>query len=131
MQGAREEVQALGRHSPPGLQLRPARVLLHVMQRIELKTLSRSSLTQTPSKGVKASVLGCILGDRRLPSVQSASLIVLLPQVNIGVFLAELFLCFEVLKPEFVCPKELSSFQGKKVTCAICGLWLAVIFMSN
>ncbi|KAL8160768.1 UNVERIFIED_CONTAM: hypothetical protein K2H54_000468, partial [Gekko kuhli] len=32
-------------------------------------------------------------------------------RVNVGVFLAELFLCFEVLKPDFVCPKELSSLQ--------------------
>ncbi|XP_032658552.1 calmodulin-regulated spectrin-associated protein 3-like [Chelonoidis abingdonii] len=28
-------------------------------------------------------------------------------RINIGVFLAELFLCFEVLKPDFVRPKEL------------------------
>ncbi|XP_042307102.1 calmodulin-regulated spectrin-associated protein 3 isoform X2 [Sceloporus undulatus] len=32
-------------------------------------------------------------------------------KINVGVFLAELFLCFEVLKPEFVCPKELPRLQ--------------------
>lgn len=43
------------------------------------------------------------------------SLPALLPQVNVGVFLAELFLCFEVVKPDFVCPKELPRVQGKKI----------------
>ncbi|XP_026552025.1 calmodulin-regulated spectrin-associated protein 3 isoform X3 [Pseudonaja textilis] len=32
-------------------------------------------------------------------------------RVNVGVFLAELFLCFEVVKPDFVCPKELPRVQ--------------------
>ncbi|KAH0629606.1 hypothetical protein JD844_011815, partial [Phrynosoma platyrhinos] len=32
-------------------------------------------------------------------------------RINVGVFLAELFLCFEVLKPDFVCPKELPRLQ--------------------
>lgn len=35
-------------------------------------------------------------------------------QINIGVFLAELFLCFEVLKPDFVRPKELGGLKGTK-----------------
>uniref|UniRef100_A0A8C3IDP1 Calmodulin regulated spectrin associated protein family member 3 n=1 Tax=Chrysemys picta bellii TaxID=8478 RepID=A0A8C3IDP1_CHRPI len=32
-------------------------------------------------------------------------------RINIGVFLAELFLCFEVLKPDFVRPKELRGLK--------------------
>ncbi|XP_030053420.1 calmodulin-regulated spectrin-associated protein 3 [Microcaecilia unicolor] len=32
-------------------------------------------------------------------------------KVNIGAFLAELFLCFEVLKPDFVCPKEAADMK--------------------
>uniref|UniRef100_A0A8C8VPA7 Calmodulin regulated spectrin associated protein family member 3 n=1 Tax=Pelusios castaneus TaxID=367368 RepID=A0A8C8VPA7_9SAUR len=32
-------------------------------------------------------------------------------KINISVFLAELFHCFEVLKPDFVCPKELGGLK--------------------
>ncbi|XP_038234481.1 calmodulin-regulated spectrin-associated protein 3 isoform X1 [Dermochelys coriacea] len=36
-------------------------------------------------------------------------------RINIGVFLAELFLCFEVLKPDFVRPKELGGLKDPPV----------------
>ncbi|XP_069086469.1 calmodulin-regulated spectrin-associated protein 3 isoform X4 [Pleurodeles waltl] len=34
------------------------------------------------------------------------------PAINIGAFLAELYLCFEVVKPEFVQPKQMADSEG-------------------